>query len=81
MAVKSAKAVRKPRAKIPAGGRRLRIRLVRSLIAYPKEQQAVVRGLGLRKIGSEVIRPETPEIAGMVRKVSHLLKVEPVEEP
>ncbi len=85
MAVKSAKAVRKPSAQGPASGRtqgrRLRIRLVRSLIAYPKNQQAVVRGLGLRKIGSEVIRPETPEIAGMVRKIPHLLKVEPVEEP
>jgi large subunit ribosomal protein L30 len=80
MAVKTAKAVRKP-AKTAAGTRRLRIRLVRSLIAYPKAQQAVVRGLGLRKIGSEVVRPETPEILGMVRKIPHLLNVEPLEEP
>jgi len=81
MAIKSATVVRKPAAKTPAGNRRLRIRLVRSLVAYPKNQQAVVRGLGLRKIGSEVVRPETPEVVGMVRKISHLLSVEPVEEP
>ncbi|MDH4198488.1 MAG: 50S ribosomal protein L30 [Candidatus Aminicenantes bacterium] len=81
MAVKAAKGVRKKPAKPAAGGRRLRIRLVRSLIAYPDNQHAVARGLGLRKVGSEVIRPETPEIMGMVRKISHVLKVEPVEEP
>jgi len=81
MAVKAAKAVRKKPATPAAGGRRLRIRLVRSLIGYPANQHAVVRGLGLRKVGSEVVRPETPEIVGMVRKISHLLKVEPVEEP
>ncbi len=81
MAVKQAKVGRKGRAKSAAGGRRLRIRLVRSLIAYPQNQHAVARGLGLRKLGSEVVRPETPEVLGMVRKISHLLEVEPVEEP
>jgi large subunit ribosomal protein L30 len=80
MAVKTVRTVLKP-ATTAAGARRLRIRLVRSLIAYPKNQQAVVRGLGLRKIGSEVVRPETPEILGMVRKIPHLVNVEPVEEP
>lgn len=61
--------------------RSLRIRLVRSLIGFPKSQRAVARGLGLRKLNSEVVRPETPEILGMVRTLSHVLAVEPLEEP
>jgi large subunit ribosomal protein L30 len=63
------------------GVRRLRIRLVRSLVGYPKGQRVIARGLGLRKLQSEVVRPETPEILGMVRKLSHVLAVETLEEP
>jgi large subunit ribosomal protein L30 len=54
----------------------LKITLVRSLIGYPETQRSVVRGLGLRKLGSSVVRPDVPEIRGMVRKVPHLVKVE-----
>jgi len=61
--------------------RSLRIRLARSLVGYPKSQRLIARGLGLRKLQSEVIRPETPEILGMVRKLSHVVVVEPLEEP
>jgi large subunit ribosomal protein L30 len=56
--------------------RKLRIRLVRSLIGYPREQREVVKGLGLRKLRSEVVRPDTPQVRGMIRKISHLLEVE-----
>jgi len=59
----------------------LKITLVRSLIGYPRRQRDTARGLGLRKIRSEVIRKETPEILGMVRKISHVVKVEAVEKP
>lgn len=62
------------------GVRSLRIRLVRSLVGYPKGQRVIARGLGLRRLQSEVIRPETPEILGMVRKLSHVVVVEPLEE-
>jgi large subunit ribosomal protein L30 len=60
--------------------RELRIKLVRSLIGYPRTQREVAKGLGLRKINSEVIRPDLPEIRGMVNKIIHLLKVEVVEK-
>jgi len=68
----------KTRAKTPAAApaRTLRIRLVRSLIGYPREQREVARGLGLRKLHSEVVRADTPQIRGMIRKISHLLEVE-----
>jgi len=59
----------------------LRIRLVRSLIGYPKNQRVVARGLGLRKINSEVVRQDCPEIRGMINKITHVLKVEAVEKP
>jgi large subunit ribosomal protein L30 len=57
----------------------LRITLVRSLISHPLPQREVVKGLGLRKLGSSVIRKDCPEIRGMVRKVAHLVRVEAVE--
>ncbi len=76
MAVRDAK---KKTAAVPA--KKLRIRLVRSLIGYPKTQRLVSRGLGLRKVNSEVVRPDSPEIRGMIRKITHLLKVEAIEEP
>lgn len=57
----------------------LKVRLVRSLIGRPRKQREVVKGLGLRKISSEVIRKDCPEIWGMIKKVSHLVKVEVVD--
>jgi len=58
----------------------LRIKLVRSLIGYDRSQRVVAVGLGLRKLNSEVVRPDTPEIRGMIKKIVHVLKVEAVEE-
>ncbi len=59
--------------------KKLRIKLVRSLIGRPKRQQEVARGLGLRKLNSEVVRKDCPEVWGMIKKISHLLKVEALE--
>lgn len=56
----------------------LRITLVRSLIGYPETQRRVARGLGLRKPNSAVVRPDAPEIWGMIRKIPHLVNVEVV---
>jgi large subunit ribosomal protein L30 len=64
----------------PEGSPFLKVKLVRSVIGYPLGQRAVVKGLGLRKLNSEVVRPNTPEIRGMINKISHLLKVEALEE-
>jgi len=58
-----------------APARTLRIRLVRSLIGYPRDQREVAKGLGLRKLNSEVVRTDTPQIRGMIRKIVHLLDV------
>lgn len=61
-------------------GRFLRVKLVHSLIGRPKLQREIVKGLGLRKISSEVVRKDCPEIWGMVNKIKHLVAVEVVEK-
>jgi len=75
MAVKRTRTAKKEGEK-----RELRITLVRSLIGYPLRQRETARGLGLRKINSQVVRPDRPEIRGMIAKVSHLVKVEVMEK-
>jgi len=57
---------------------RLKIKLVKSLIGRSDRQQATVKGLGLRKINSEVIREKRPEILGMIKKIEFMLKVEEI---
>ncbi len=58
----------------------LKIQLVRSVIGRPKKQREVVKGLGLRKIDTVVIRKDCPEIRGMINKISHLVTVEVLEK-
>jgi len=57
-------------------GKTLRIRQVRSGIATKSGHRDVLRGLGLRRIRHEVVRPDTPAIRGMIAKVGYLLEVE-----
>jgi len=75
------RAPRKRVEKAAAEPRFIKITLVRSLVGHPGSQRLVARGLGLRKLQSRVVRPATPEIMGMVRKISHVLKVEATEKP
>ncbi len=58
----------------------LKVKLVRSVVGRPRKQREVVKGLGLRKMSSEVIRKDCPEIRGMINKVAHLVQVEAVEK-
>lgn len=61
-----------------ADDKTIRIRQVRSPIGFNRNQREVLRGLGLRRIRHEVVRPDTPAVRGMVRKIQHLVEV--VEE-
>ena len=56
----------------------LQVTLVKSPIGYPKRQKAIVQSLGLRKMGQTVERSNTPVIQGMIKKISHLVRVEEV---
>jgi len=55
---------------------KVKVTLVKSTIGCKKDQIATVAALGLKKIRSEVVHENTPQILGMVNKVSHLVKVE-----
>ena len=53
--------------------KKIKIILTKSTIGSQRDQIATVKGLGLRKLNSYVIKEATPEIIGMVKKVSHLI--------
>jgi large subunit ribosomal protein L30 len=53
----------------------LTVKLVRSVAGTRQSHRATVRGLGLRKIGSERELEDTPAVRGMVNKVYYLVKV------
>lgn len=57
-------------------GKKITIKLLRSHIARPAKQRAVLIGLGLTRVNKQVVRSDTPEIRGMINKVSHLVSVE-----
>jgi large subunit ribosomal protein L30 len=59
-----------------ADAKKIKITLVKSAIARPGKHKAVLLGLGLKKLNHAVIRQDTPEIRGMINKVSHLVQVE-----
>jgi len=56
----------------------LKITLVKSTIESKKDQKATVEALGLRKVGSSVIKNDNPAIRGMIKKVEHLVEVEEI---
>jgi large subunit ribosomal protein L30 len=55
---------------------KVRITQVRSQIGQSERHRGTLRALGLGRIGRSVERDESPQLAGMLRKVRHLVKVE-----
>jgi large subunit ribosomal protein L30 len=51
------------------------VQLVRSPIGCKESHRATVRGLGLRKVSSTKQLVDTPEVRGMINKISYLVKV------
>ncbi len=58
-----------------SGKGRLAITLVKSGICTPKDQKATLRGLGFGRLGTRVLRDDSPAVRGMIRKVRHLVEV------
>ena len=54
---------------------KLKLTQKRSVIGRPARQKATMEALGLRKINATVEVEGTPQVLGMVRKVSHLVEV------
>ena len=54
--------------------KKIKVTLVKSIIGTKQSHRATVRGLGLRRMHHTVELADTPEIRGMVNKVSYLVK-------
>lgn len=53
----------------------IKVQLVRSPIGCKESHRATVRGLGLRKLNSVSELVDTPEVRGMINKISYLVRV------
>jgi large subunit ribosomal protein L30 len=58
---------------------KLKLTQTRSKIGQSQRHHGTLRALGLGKIGRTAEHDDTPVIAGMLRKVRHLVHVEEVE--
>jgi len=55
---------------------KIKITQIKSKNGSSKRQRANLESLGLRRINHTVERENTPEVLGMIEKVSHLVRVE-----
>lgn len=60
--------------------KKLKITQVRSTIGYRSRTRRTIEALGLGKINRSVVQLDNKAIRGMVAQVSHLVKVEEVDE-
>ena len=56
--------------------KKVRITQIRSRIGQTAKHRGTLRALGLGKIGRSVEREESQQLAGMLRKVRHLVRVD-----
>ncbi|MDR0703277.1 MAG: 50S ribosomal protein L30 [Azoarcus sp.] len=55
---------------------KIKVTLLKSVIGTKQSHRATVRGLGLRRINHSVELADTPQVRGMINKVSYLVKAE-----
>ena len=58
--------------------KKIKITQVRSGIGRPLRQKRTLQALGIKKMHHSVEVEATPQIEGMIRKISHLLTVEEI---
>lgn len=56
----------------------IEITQIQSIIDRPEKQKRTMKALGLGKINKTVTKELTPQVAGMVNKVQHLVSVKEV---
>jgi large subunit ribosomal protein L30 len=59
--------------------KKLKVTQVKSAIGRVEKQKLTVRALGIRRLNQTVMHNDTPQIRGMINKITHLLKVEEVD--
>jgi len=69
-------AAKKASAKAAPKKNTVSVTLVKSFYGRLPAHRATVTGLGLKRINHTVVLQDTPEVRGMINKVSYLLKVE-----
>ena len=57
---------------------KVRITQTRSVIKRPKNQKLTIKALGLGRINKSVEKELSPQISGMINKVSHLVSVQEI---
>lgn len=55
---------------------KIKVTQIRSKIGSDRNQKCCLVGLGLNKINSFSVLENSPEVRGMIRKVSHLVRIE-----
>ena len=65
-----------PAKKVATKNATLSVTLIKSFHGRLPAHRATVNGLGLKRINHTVELQDTPEVRGMINKVSYLLKVE-----
>jgi large subunit ribosomal protein L30 len=58
---------------------KLKVTLVRSGTNRPQRHKDTLKGLGLTRLHQSRVLQDSPSIRGMIRAVSHLVKVEPAD--
>ncbi|MDE6306736.1 MAG: 50S ribosomal protein L30 [Muribaculaceae bacterium] len=59
---------------------KIAITQIKSRIKAPAVQKRTLDALGIHKMNHTVVKEATPDVLGMVKKVSHLVKVEQTNE-
>lgn len=59
--------------------KKIKIPQIKSGIDRPERQKKTLAALGLRKLNASKEVDATPQILGMIQKVTHLVKVEEVQ--
>ena len=60
-------------------GVNIRITLIRGLAGKKERHRGTIKALGLKRIGSSVIKEDNPQIRGMIYRVSYMVKVNEVK--
>jgi len=58
--------------------KKLKITLVKSRFGRIPKHRATIAALGLRKINQSVIKPDNPQIRGMIKQINYLVKVDEI---
>jgi len=76
VSAKEAAVKKAPAKKVATKKTTLSVTLIKSFYGRLPAHRATVNGLGLKRINHKVELQDTPEVRGMINKVSYLLKVE-----